>query len=65
MVGQPEGEKLFRVPRHRREYDIKINLNEIGWKSLGCIHLAWDKNKWRAVMGMVIQLGVLCSVGIS
>jgi hypothetical protein len=33
LVGKPEGNRLFRRPRHSWEDNIKINLMEIGWEN--------------------------------
>jgi len=31
MVGKPEGKRPLGRPRHRWEYIIKIDLQEVGW----------------------------------
>jgi hypothetical protein len=31
LVGRPEGRRSFLRPRHRREDNIKMDLQEVGW----------------------------------
>jgi hypothetical protein len=31
LVGKPEGRRPLGTPRHRREDNIKIDLQEVGW----------------------------------
>jgi hypothetical protein len=35
-----------------------MDLKEIGWEGVDWMHLAQDKDQWRAVMDTVITLGV-------
>jgi len=37
-VGKPEGKR----PKHRWEYDTKVNLGEIDWNIIGQINVAHD-----------------------
>jgi hypothetical protein len=39
--------------------NIKIDLGEMGWCSVDWIGLAQDRNRWRAVMGGVMNIRVL------
>jgi hypothetical protein len=39
-VENPEGRKLPGSPRRRCEYNIKINIKEIRFEIVGCVHLA-------------------------
>jgi hypothetical protein len=36
-----------------------MDLREIGWGSVEWIHLAQDRDRWRAVVNMVMNLWVL------
>jgi hypothetical protein len=36
--------------------DIKLDLIETGWKSMTWFHLAQEKDKWQALVNMVINL---------
>jgi hypothetical protein len=31
FVREPEGRRPFRIPKHRCEYNIKVDLKEIEW----------------------------------
>jgi len=57
--GKPEGKTLFGRPGHRWEGRIEMYLREIGCESVDCIHLAQDRDKWRAVVNTVMNLLVL------
>jgi hypothetical protein len=49
-----------RVYSEDRDVDeIKMDLREIGWRVLGWIHLAQNRNLWRAVVNTVMKLRVL------
>ena len=52
LVGKPEGKRQLGRHRHRLENSIKINLQEIEWGCMGLdwINLAWDRDKWQAVI---------------
>jgi hypothetical protein len=57
LMGKPEGKRL------RRRWDgIRMDLTEIGWGGWGSvewIQLAQDRDRWRAVVGTVMNLRVL------
>jgi hypothetical protein len=53
LVGRPLGR-----PRRRWEDNIKMDLREIGFGDADWIHLARDKNTWRAVVNTVMNLRV-------
>jgi hypothetical protein len=35
LVGKPEGKRLLGRPRHRWEYNIKMDLKKVGWEENG------------------------------
>jgi hypothetical protein len=60
LVGKPEGKRPLGRPRRRWEDGIKMDLEEIGWG--GCvewIHLAEDRDRWRALVNAVMNFRVL------
>jgi hypothetical protein len=59
LVGKPEGKRPLEGPRRRWEYGIKMDLREIGWGGMEWIHLAQDRDRWRAVVNTVMNLRVL------
>jgi hypothetical protein len=59
LVGKPEGKRPFEKPRRRWEDGLKMDLGEIGWGSVEGIHLAQDRDRWRAFVIAVMNLRVL------
>jgi len=43
LVGKPEGKRPLRRPRHRWEDNIKMDLQEVGCRSMDWIELAQDR----------------------
>jgi hypothetical protein len=58
LVGRPEGRRPLRRPRRRWEDNIKMDLGEIGSGDVDWIHWAQDRDKWRDVVNMVMNLRV-------
>jgi hypothetical protein len=54
LVGKPEGRY-----RRRWENNIKTDLRGIGGCGMDWIHLAQDRNQWRALVNTVMDLRVL------
>jgi hypothetical protein len=61
-VGKPEGERPLGRPRHSW-VDIKMYLRETGWGGMYWIDLAQDRDQWRALVNMIINLRVPQNVG--
>jgi hypothetical protein len=40
LVGKPEGAKPLGRPRHRWEYNINMDLREVGWDDMDWINLS-------------------------
>jgi hypothetical protein len=59
LVGKPQGKRLLRRPRCRWEDGIRIDLREIGLRSVHWIRLAQDMERWWAVASVVINLRIL------
>jgi hypothetical protein len=45
-------------PRRRWVHNIKMDLREIGWDGMDWIDLAQDRDQWKALLNMVMNLGV-------
>jgi hypothetical protein len=58
LVGRPEGRRPLERPRHRWEDNIKMDLREIGFWDVDWIHWAQDRDRWRALVNMVMNLQV-------
>jgi len=57
-VGKPEVKRQLRRPRHRWEDNVRINLQEVGCGVMDWVDLAQDRDKWQAVVNMVMNLRV-------
>ena len=58
LVGKPEGKRPFERPRRRWEDNIKMDLQEVGRGCRDWMELAQDRDRWRALVSMVINLRV-------
>jgi hypothetical protein len=55
-VGRPEGKKPLRRTRHRWVDSIKMSLG--CWGGVNCIGLAQDRDQWKALVNVVMNLWV-------
>jgi len=53
LVGNPEGKRPLGRPWRRWEDNIKTNLQEVGGDRGDWMELAQDRDRWRALVGMV------------
>jgi transcription termination factor 2 len=58
LVGKPEGKRRLGRLIHRWEDNIKMDLRETEWGDMDWNHLAQDRDQWRALVNMVINLPV-------
>jgi len=65
LVGKPEGKRSLGRRRRRWEDNIKMDLQEVGGGSEDWMELAQDRDRWRALVSTVINLGVPKMWGIS
>jgi hypothetical protein len=59
LVEKHEGKRPFRGPRHGWEDGIGMDPREIGLGGVDWICLAQDRDRWQAVVNVVIDLWVL------
>ena len=58
LVGKPEGKRPLGRSRRRREDNIKVDLQEVGFGGLDWIDLVQDRNMWRELVNAVMNLRV-------
>jgi hypothetical protein len=58
LVRKPEGKRPLSRPILRRGDNTGMDFGEIGWKSVGWMHLAEDKDQWRSLVNIVINFRV-------
>jgi hypothetical protein len=49
---------LVARPKRRWEYDIRMDLTEIWWEYADWNQLAQDRDQWRALLNMIMNLRV-------
>jgi hypothetical protein len=59
LVGKPEGRRPLGRPRHRWEDGVRMELREISLGGVDWIRLAQDRDRWQAVVSVVMNLRVL------
>jgi hypothetical protein len=58
LVVKPEGKRPLGRPRRRWVDNIRLDLGEVEWCDVDWIGLAQDRNMWRAVVNLVLNLRV-------
>jgi len=64
-VGKPEGKRPLGRRKHRWEDNIKMDLQEVGGRCGDWMELAQDRDRGRALVSAVMNLGVPKMRGIS
>jgi hypothetical protein len=59
LSGKSDGKRPLGRPRHRWGDGIRMDLRDIGWRSVEWFHLAQDRERWRALVNTVMNLQVL------
>jgi hypothetical protein len=65
LVGKLEGKRPLGRPRCKWVDNIKRDLREIGWGGMDWIDLAQDRDQWRTLVNMVMNLGFHIMLGNS
>jgi len=58
LVGKPEGKRPLGRPRHRLEDNIKMDLQEVECEGKDWIDVAQDRDRWWALVNVVMNLWV-------
>jgi len=58
LVGKPEGKRPLWRPRRRWEGNIKTDLQEVGCGGMDWIELAEDRDRWRTLVNVLMDLRV-------
>jgi hypothetical protein len=63
LVEKSDGKRPLGRPRRRWLDNIGMDLLELGWGDVNWIGLAQDRNKWRVLVNLVLNLRVSESAG--
>jgi hypothetical protein len=58
LVGKPEGRRPLGKPKRKWLDKIRMDLVEMGWSDVDWIGLAQDRDRWRALVNLVLNLRV-------
>jgi hypothetical protein len=57
LVGKPEGKRPLGRPRRRWDYNIKMDLQEVGRGCGDWMELTKNRDRWRALVSTVMNFG--------
>jgi len=58
LLRKPEGRRPLGRPRHRRVYNMRKDLQEVGCGYMDWIGLAQNRDSWRTLVSAVMNLRV-------
>jgi hypothetical protein len=58
LVGNPEGKRSLRRPRHRWKDNIRMDLKKLGLEVADSMHLAQVRDWWQTLVNVVLNLWV-------
>ena len=56
LVGKSEGNRPLGRPGRRWKDNIKMDLQEVGWRSMDWIDLAQNRDRWKDLVNAVMNL---------
>ena len=65
VMGKPQGKRILGRPRRGWEDSIKMDLQEVGCGGMDWIELAQDRDRWRALVNVAMNLRVPLNMGNS
>jgi hypothetical protein len=63
LVGKSEGGRPLGRPRRKWLDNIRMDLVKVGWGDVDWIGLAQDRDRWRGLVNLVLNLRVSCIAG--
>jgi hypothetical protein len=63
LMGKPEGKRSLGRPRRMWVDNIRMDLGDVGWGDVDWIGLAKDRNRWRTLVNLVLNLRVPRNAG--
>jgi hypothetical protein len=63
VVGETDGNRPLGRPRYKWEVNIKMGLQEVGWRGMNWIDLAQDRDRWWVLVNAVMKLWVAYNMG--
>jgi len=63
LVGKPEGKRPLGRPRRIWEDNIKMDFQEVGCGGMAWIELAEDRDRWQALVNVVMNLQIPYNAG--
>jgi hypothetical protein len=58
LVGKSEGKRPLGMPRHRWEYKVKVDFQELRCGDMDWIDLAQDRERWWVLVNAVMNIRV-------
>jgi len=56
LAGRSEGRSPLQISKHRWKDNIKMDLQYERWGGIDWISLAQDRDRWHAVVNMIMKL---------